>query len=68
MGKGFFEMLAWYRVEEAKRLMREDPEAKITVEEIADKVGYNSKSSFNTAFKKLSGQTPSQFRQKLLSP
>jgi len=64
MGKGFFEMLAWYRVEEAKRLIRADPEAKLTVEDIAEQVGYNSKSSFNTAFKKHSGQTPSQFRQK----
>lgn len=64
MGKGFFEMLAWYRVEEARRLIREDPEAKLTVEDIAEQVGYNSKSSFNTAFKKHSGQTPSQFRQK----
>ena len=64
MGKGFFEMLAWYRVEEAKRLILEDPETKLTVEDIAEQVGYNSKSSFNTAFKKHSGLTPSQFRQK----
>jgi AraC-like DNA-binding protein len=63
MGKGFFEMLAWYRVEEAKRLIREDADTKLTVEDIAEQVGYNSKSSFNTAFKKLCGQTPSQFRQ-----
>jgi AraC-like DNA-binding protein len=63
MGKGFFEMLAWYRVEEAKRLIREDQEAKLTVEDIAEQVGYNSKSSFNTVFKKQSGQTPSEFRR-----
>ena len=63
MGKSFFEMLAWYRVEEAKRLIREDPEARLTVEDIAEQVGYNSKSSFNTVFKKLTGQTPSEFRR-----
>jgi len=63
MGKGFFELLAWYRVEEAKRLIREDREAKLTVEDIAEQVGYNSKSSFNTVFKKQTGQTPSEFRQ-----
>lgn len=62
MGKGFFEMLAWYRVEEAKRLIREDPDTKLTVEDIAEQVGYNSKSSFNTVFKKQTGQTPSEFR------
>ncbi len=63
MGKGFFELLAWYRVEEAKRLILDDPDTKLTVEDIAEQVGYNSKSSFNTAFKKHSGLTPSQFRQ-----
>lgn len=62
MGKGFFELLAWYRVEEAKRIIQEDVEGKLTVEDIAEQVGYNSKSSFNTVFKKQSGQTPSQYR------
>ena len=63
MGKGFFEMLAWYRVEEAKRLISGDKEGRHTIEEIAEQVGYNSKSSFNTVFKKQSGQTPSEFRR-----
>jgi AraC-like DNA-binding protein len=63
MGRGFFEMLAWYRVEEAKRIIRADREAKLTVEDIAEQVGYNSKSSFNTVFKKQTGQTPSEFRR-----
>jgi AraC-like DNA-binding protein len=63
MGKGFFEMLAWYRVEEAKRMIREDQAAKLTVEDIAEQVGYNSKSSFNTVFKKQTGQTPSEYRR-----
>jgi AraC-like DNA-binding protein len=63
IGKGFFELLAWYRVEEAKRIIREDREAKLTVEDIAEQVGYNSKSSFNTVFKKQTGQTPSEFRR-----
>lgn len=60
LGKSFFEMLAAYRVEEAKRFLLEQPNIKI--EEIAEQVGYNSKSSFNTAFKKITGKTPSEFR------
>jgi AraC-like DNA-binding protein len=33
------------------------------VEDIAEQVGYNSKSSFNTVFKKQTGMTPSEFRK-----
>lgn len=64
LGKSFFEMMATYRVEEAKQLLKNQPNIK--VEEIAEQVGYNSKSSFNTAFKKYTGQTPSEFRQSVL--
>jgi AraC-like DNA-binding protein len=60
LNKSFFEMLATYRVEEAKRLLKE--KTNIKVEEIAEQVGYNSKSSFNTAFKKITGLTPSEYR------
>lgn len=60
LGKSFFEMTAGYRVDEAKRLLK--MQANVKVEEIAEQVGYNSKSSFNTAFKKITGKTPSEFR------
>lgn len=60
LGKTFFEMTAEYRIEEAKILLKE--QVNIKVEEIAEQVGYNSKSSFNTAFKKITGKTPSEFR------
>ncbi len=60
LGKSFFEMTAEYRVEASKQLLTDQPNIKI--EEIAEQVGYNSKSSFNTAFKKITGKTPSEFR------
>jgi AraC-like DNA-binding protein len=60
LGRNFFEMTAEYRVEEAKSLLKSQPNIK--VEEIAVQVGYNSKSSFNTSFKKIAGKTPSEFR------
>lgn len=62
LSKSFFEMTAEYRVEEAKKLLKE--KQNIKVEEIAELVGYNSKSSFNTAFKKITGLTPSEFRNR----
>lgn len=65
LNKNFFELLAFYRVEYAKRLIREDKNSKITVDELAELVGYNSKSSFNIAFKKHTLKTPSEYRKSL---
>ncbi|MEQ9423109.1 MAG: ABC transporter permease [Cyclobacteriaceae bacterium] len=58
----FAEYLMQYRVLEAKKLLRLDGN-KLKIEDIAESVGYNSKSAFNTAFKRVSGITPSEFRQ-----
>jgi len=65
LNKNFFELLAVYRVEYAKKLIKEDQEIKLTVEELAEMVGYNSKSSFNIAFKKHTLITPSEYRKSL---
>ena len=51
-----------FRVEEAQRLLRADPNKSILA--ICFEVGFNSKSTFNTVFKKLSGMTPREFRVK----
>jgi AraC-like DNA-binding protein len=60
--QSFFEWISVYRIEEAKRFLHDAEKSKYKIEEIAERVGYNSKSAFNTAFKKLTGLTPSQFR------
>jgi len=67
MNKKFFDLLAVYRVEYAKKLIREDKGTKLTVEELAELVGYNSKSSFNIAFKKYTMKTPSEYRKSLIN-
>lgn len=60
LGKSFFDMTAEYRVNEAKMILKNKAHYKI--EEVAELVGYNSKSSFNTTFKKITGMTPSEYR------
>jgi YesN/AraC family two-component response regulator len=67
MDASFYDWIANYRVEEAKRLMTDPKTSQFTVEQIAEEVGYNSKSAFNKAFKKFAGQTPSEFRTKSIS-
>ena len=52
-----------YRIKEAKHLIMVAND-KYTIQQIMYEVGFNSKSVFNTAFKKQTGYTPSQIRQK----
>ncbi len=67
MGTNFFEFVNQYRIEEAKRLLTNPPDPRITVLEVLYEVGFNSKSSFNTIFKKQTGLTPSEFKKQARS-
>jgi AraC-like DNA-binding protein len=62
--QNFFDFINRYRIEEARRLLTNPADKKITVLEVLYKVGFNSKSSFNTLFKKYTGLTPTEFRNK----
>jgi YesN/AraC family two-component response regulator len=60
----FYAMIATYRVKEAKSMLLDSKSINLTIEDIADEVGYNSKSSFNRSFKKVEGITLSEFRDR----
>jgi AraC-like DNA-binding protein len=62
--KNFFEFINDYRVEEAKTQLAKDSGLEKTVLEILYECGFNSKSVFNTFFKKSTGLTPSQYRKR----
>lgn len=64
IGKSFYNLIAAYRIEEAKKIIKNDQDKNLTIEEIAEMVGYNSKSAFNNAFKSITSLTPSDFRKK----
>ncbi|MEO1546357.1 MAG: AraC family transcriptional regulator [Bacteroidota bacterium] len=59
MGKHFFEFVNAYRIEEATNLLSNQ---KLNIKQIMYAVGFNSKSSFNTAFKKHADCTPTAYR------
>jgi len=61
--KNFFDFINSYRIEESKKLLNQYNSQEKTVLEILYECGYNSKSVFNTAFKKHTGLTPTQFRK-----
>jgi len=62
--KNFFEFVNYYRVEEAKSQLIADSGLEKTILEILYECGFNSKSVFNTFFKKSTGLTPSQYRKR----
>ncbi len=64
-GLNFFELINKYRIEDAVDIMNNHDEEKLTIIEIAYKVGFNNKVTFNKSFKKLLSQTPSQYIKSL---
>ncbi|MBO9505909.1 helix-turn-helix domain-containing protein [Thalassospira sp. A3_1] len=63
--KSFFDFINEARTDEASRLLVNEPDR--TILDIATSVGFNSKSTFNLAFKKITGKTPSVYRSETMS-
>ena len=52
-----------FRIEKAKRLLTTEKTENLSIEGIGNEVGFKSKSAFYTAFKKLTGATPTQYKE-----
>jgi len=63
MNQHFFDFINEFRIEKAMKILKDNSKNKLTVLEILYEVGFNSKSSFNTAFKKHTNMTPTEFRK-----
>ena len=63
-GCTFYQLVNRYRIDEAKRLMRECPGMRI--EEIAARSGFASRSSFTQTFTRETGFSPREWRKKML--
>ncbi|MEY8760693.1 helix-turn-helix domain-containing protein [Chryseobacterium tongliaoense] len=61
--KNFFQFVNEYRIQHAKHLLKDNNSNKLSILGIAYESGFNSKTSFNTTFKKLTGKTPSEFKK-----
>jgi AraC-like DNA-binding protein len=62
--QNFFDFVNSYRCEEVKNILK-GKDDKITILEAMYQAGFNSKSSFNKEFKKIMGQTPTEFKKSL---
>ena len=61
--KNFYEFINSYRIEESKRLIKENINKKFTMLEVLHDAGFNSKATFNTFFKKQVDMTPREFKK-----
>ncbi|RYD78554.1 MAG: AraC family transcriptional regulator, partial [Sphingobacteriales bacterium] len=59
--KNFTLFVNEYRISEACKIL--SAHNNLTIDAIADEVGFNSRSTFFAAFKKIKGMTPSSFQQ-----
>ena len=63
-GQNFNDYINQYRIAEARELLRSDDNKNVL--SVAYEVGFNSKSTFNTAFKKFTNMTPTQYKQVMI--
>jgi AraC-like DNA-binding protein len=63
LGQSFPDFVNSYRVAEARRKLTDPACRHYSILAVAEEVGFNSKSTFNAAFKKHTGLTPSEFRE-----
>lgn len=59
--RNFYDFVNMYRIEEFKRIVLLEDSKKLTFFALACGCGFNSKASFNNAFKKFTGMTPSEY-------
>lgn len=65
-GLSYNDFINRYRIEEAKQKLTDEKQRESTILDILLSTGFYSKSVFNTAFKKFTGITPSEYRKKHL--
>ncbi len=58
----FFEYINMLRIEDAKQLLLDSDKKSMNIIEVAYTVGYNTKNTFNTAFRRIVGVTPTAYR------
>ena len=63
LGRNFNEWLNSHRIDEVKRRLLDRRHAHLSIAAIGEASGFRSKSTFNAAFRKETGQTPSGFRR-----
>ncbi|HVF97646.1 MAG TPA: helix-turn-helix domain-containing protein [Flavisolibacter sp.] len=63
-GQNFNDFINYYRVEDVKQKLQSGSASDVTIMSLAYDAGFNSKATFNRAFKKVTGKNPKEFLER----
>ena len=63
LNQNFYMFINTYRVDEARKMLVDPQYRDVNILNIAFNSGFNSKTTFNTVFKQVTGMTPTEFRK-----
>jgi ligand-binding sensor domain-containing protein/AraC-like DNA-binding protein len=63
LNRGFYDFINYYRIEEAKKILKSPGKAHLKIAVVGEDVGFNSTAAFYKAFKEYTGMTPHQYRE-----
>jgi len=63
--QNFYEFINEFRAKEVCRMLENNENTNLTIDAIGELAGFKSKSTFYKSFKKLTGQTPAQYKKAL---
>jgi AraC-like DNA-binding protein len=67
LNKNFYLYINEYRINQVKQLLQTPEHKNMTLLDIAYECGFNSKSTFNAIFKKITNMTPTQYKKEQLN-
>jgi ligand-binding sensor domain-containing protein/AraC-like DNA-binding protein len=63
LNRGFYDFINYYRIEEAKRILKSREKAHLKITVVGEEVGFNTTAVFYKVFKEYTGMTPHQYKK-----
>jgi AraC-like DNA-binding protein len=63
LNRNFYDFINYYRIEEAKRILKSREKAHLKINVVGEDVGFNTAAVFYKVFKEYTGMTPKQYKK-----
>jgi AraC-like DNA-binding protein len=61
--RSFYDFINYYRIEEAKRILKNREKAHLKISFVGEEVGFNTTAVFYKVFREYTGMTPKQYKK-----